>query len=74
MKKLKLRILANAGYSPAQVKGVTLAELRDFVEELLEYNDEDTEVVTTNDGNIYGAKYGKLYLDVEEDYDEEEDD
>ncbi len=66
MKKICIRILANAGYSKEQVKGVTLRELSDFVNELLEYNDENTEVITIDEGNLYGAKYGKIYLDEEE--------
>ena len=72
MKKICISILANAGYSKEQVKGVTLRELIDFVNELLEYNDENTEVITINEGNYRGAKYGKIYLEVEEDEEEEE--
>lgn len=74
MKKVGLSILANAGYSANQVKGVTLGELRDFIEEMIEYYDEDTEVITVDSGNVYGAKYGKLYLQgllVDEDDEEE---
>ena len=73
MKKIGIRILANAGYSANQVNGVTLGELRDFIDEMIEYYDEDTEVVTVDDGNRYGANYGRLYLqDVLEDEEEEE--
>lgn len=67
MKKICMNILANAGYSKEQVKSVTLRELSDFVNELLEYNDENTEIITIDEGNLYGAKYGKIYLEVEED-------
>ena len=73
MKRVAIRILANAGYSKEQPKGVTLGDLKNFIEELIEYYDEDTEIVTRNDGNIYGAKYGQLYLDYDDpDEDEEE--
>ena len=73
MKKVGISILANAGYSPDQVKGITLKELRDFIDEMIEYYDEDTEIITVDKGNVYGAKYGNIYLrDVLEE-DEEED-
>ena len=73
MKKIGIEILSNAGYGMDQVKSVTLGELRDFIEEMIEYYDEDTEVITVDSGNKYGAKYGKLYLrEVSEDDDCEE--
>ena len=72
MKKVAIRILAGAGYSIDQVKGATLGELRDFIGELIERYGEDTEAVTRNDGNVYGAQYGKIYLDYDEDLEEEE--
>ena len=72
MKKIGIGIHANAGYSAEQVKCVTLGELKDFIEELLEYNDESTEIFTVDSGNIYGAKYGEIYLDVVA-YDNDED-
>lgn len=73
MKKVGLSILANAGYSANQVNGVTLGELRDFIDEMIEYYDEDTEVITVDDGNVYGAKYGKLFLEDVLENEEEED-
>lgn len=73
MKKVGIKILSNAGYGMDQVTGITLGELRDFIEEMIEYYDEDAEVITVDSGNKYGAKYGKLYLEeISEDYDEEE--
>lgn len=74
MKKIGLRILANAGYSASQVKGVTLGELKEFIDELIEDYDEDMEVITIDDGNRYGANYGKIYLQdcLEDDEDEED--
>ena len=73
MKKVGVKILSNAGYGMDQVTGITLGELRDFIEEMIEYYDEDAEIITVDSGNKYGAKYGKLYLEeISEDYDEEE--
>ena len=70
MKKMGIKILSNAGYGFDQVNSVTLGELRDFIEEMIEYYDEETEVVTIDSGNKYGAKYGRLYLqEVSEDDD-----
>ena len=76
MKKVGIGILANAGYGKDQVKGVTLAELKNFIDEMIEYYGEDTEIITIDRGNVYGAKYGKLYLsnDLEDEYDEDEED
>lgn len=75
MKKVGIEILANAGYSMNQVKSITLGELKEFIDELIEYYDEDTEIVTVDNGNVYGAKYGRIYLtqiDNDDDDDEEE--
>jgi hypothetical protein len=74
MKKVGIGILANAGYGKDQVQGVTLGELRGFIDEMIESYGEDTEIITVDRGNKYGANYGKLYLtdELENDYDEEE--
>lgn len=74
MKKVGIGILSNAGYGKDQVQGVTLRELKEFIDEMIEYYGEDTEVITVDRGNKYGANYGKLYLtdELENDYDEEE--
>lgn len=74
MKKLGIRILANAGYGMDQVKGITLGELKELVDELFEQYDEDTEIITIDSGNVYGAKYGKIYADIIEDEDDDEED
>ena len=71
MDKICVRVLSNAGYSKDQVKGVTLEELQNFITDLLEYYDKSTEVVTINDGNLYGAKYGKIYLEIAEEDEED---
>ena len=73
MKKVGIRILANAGYGVDQVKGITLEELKDFVEDLIAEYGEDTEIVTVDDGNHYGAKYGKLYTEtIDDEYTEDD--
>jgi len=74
MKKVGIGILANAGYGKDQVQGVTIRELKEFIDEMIEYYGEDTEIITVDRGNKHGAKYGKLYLtdELENDYDEEE--
>lgn len=74
MKKVGIGILANAGYGKDQVKGVTLGELQNFINEMIECYGEDTEIITIDRGNVYGAKYGKLYLsdDLNDDFDEED--
>lgn len=72
MKKVGIEILSNAGYGMDQVKSITLGELKELVDELFEQYDEDTEIVTVDSGNTYGAKYGKIYASIIEDDDEEE--
>ena len=72
MKKIGIEILANAGYGMDQVSSITLGELKELVDELFEQYDENTEIVTVDSGNRYGAKYGKIYVGTIEDDDEEE--
>ena len=74
MKKVGIKILSNAGYGADQVKGIKLGELKEFIEEMIEYYGEDTEVITVDSGNKYGAKYGKIYLVDSLDEDNEEND
>ncbi len=74
MKKLGIRILANAGYGMDQVKSITLGELKELVDELFEQYDEDTEIVTIDSGNVYGAKYGRIYGSIVEDENDDEED
>lgn len=78
MKKLGIGILSNAGYGMDQVNSITLGELKELIDELFEQYDEDTEIVTIDSGNKYGAKYGKIYSEIiedenDEDYEEEDD-
>lgn len=74
MKKIGIRILSNGGYGMDQVKGITLGELKELVDYLFEQYEEDTEIITVDSGNEYGAKYGKIYADIieDEEYNEEE--
>lgn len=69
MRKIGIEILANAGYGMDQVRSITLGELKEWIDGLYEQYDEDTEIVTVDNGNRYGAKYGKLYASI---IDEEE--
>ena len=72
MKKAVLNINSNEGYSASQVRGITLGELRDMIEEYIDYLGEDTEIVTEDEGNKYGASFGRInrvdIADDEEDY------
>lgn len=72
MKKIGIEILSNAGYGMDQVNSITLGELKELVDELFEKYDEDTEIVTIDGGNTYGAKYGKIYASIIEDEDDDE--
>jgi hypothetical protein len=72
MKKIGIKILSNAGYGMDQVNSITLRELKELVDELFEEYDEDTEIITIDEGNRYGAKYGKLYSRIIEDEDDED--
>ena len=73
MKKIGIGILANAGYGLEQVNSITLGELKELIDQLFDEYDEDTEVVTIDSGNTYGAKYGKIYSEIIEDLIEEDD-
>lgn len=70
MKKIGIEILSNAGYGMDQVKSITLGELKEWIDGLYEQYDEDTEIVTVDNRNIYGAKYGKLYASIIEEEEE----
>ena len=72
MKKIGIKIVANAGYGLDQVEGITIGELKNLVDELFEQYDEDTEIITIDSGNRYGAKYGKIYPRIIDDEDEED--
>jgi len=66
--KIILRVSPNQGYGPEQVKGIKVLDLKELLEQ---YNDDD-EIITLDGGNRYGAKYGKLYAEVEDIYEDEE--
>lgn len=72
MKKAILNIFANKGYSAKQVTGITLGELKNMIEEYIDYLGEDAEVVTQDEGNMYGASFGIITgideEETEEDY------
>ena len=73
MKKVLLEINGARGYGSEQVHSITLGELKDMVEDYIEYYGEDTEIVTHDDINRYGASYGVIFnISEEENYDEEE--
>lgn len=67
MKKIQLEINGATGYGAEQVNSITVGELK----EMLEYYDDDVEIVTHDVTNRYGASYGKIIeiTDVEEDED-----
>lgn len=69
--KIALRIRANEGYSASQVKGITVGELRRWLEDY----DDDTEIVTHDLNSRYGAAWGKIaqYQPLEDADDEDED-
>lgn len=60
MNKIALRIRSNEGYNAEQAterhRTMTVKELR----EILEYYDDDTEIVTLDLNNGYGAKWGVI--------------
>lgn len=62
--KLILHIIPNAGYAADQVEGMTLADLRDLIDQAIADHGEDAEVVTYDAGSwLYGAKYGRIATD-----------
>lgn len=71
--KIILKIRANEGYAPEQVSEehnlTTVGELKDW----LEGYDDDTEIVTDDVNNKYGAHYGMI-VDCYENYDDEQED
>lgn len=70
MKKLLLKINGARGYSSNQVNSISLGVLRDMVEEYIEYYGADTEIVTHDESNSYGASYGVIF-DITEEEDED---
>lgn len=58
--KVTLNIESNLGYGPDQVTGITLADLREMVEEAVTEWGGDTEVVICQINNPYGANYGQF--------------
>ena len=73
MKKVLLEINGARGYGSEQVHSITLGELKNMVEDYIEYYGEDTEIVTHDDSNSYGASYGVIFnISEDENYDEEE--
>lgn len=56
-----VNVIPNQGYSADQVStSITLARLRDEVQEAIDEWGEDVEVVTFDAGAVGGAKYGKF--------------
>lgn len=70
MKKLLLKINGAKGYSSNQVNSISLGVLKDMVEEYIEYYGADTEIVTHDESNRYGASYGVIFEIAEEEEDE----
>lgn len=64
-----MEIRASEGYAADQIKTITVGELK----EMLEYYEDEDEIVLHDNSNRYGAAYGRI-LDIEEleDYEEEE--
>ena len=60
--KIKLRVNDCQGYTPDQVKGISLGELREVIEAAIIDYDEDTEIVVFAINNLYGASYGSVDL------------
>lgn len=58
--KVTFNVESNLGYTPDQVKGITLGELMAQVEEAVMEWGEDTEVVLHQINNRYGANYGRF--------------
>ena len=77
-KHIILAVSNNEGYSADQVGStMTLRALRDAIDEALREVDEETPIVTKDENNSYGARYGaiSIYADtftVEDDEDEDE--
>lgn len=69
--KIVLKIHGAEGYGADQVKGL---KVKDLIELLEDYDEED-EIITYDTTNRYGASYGRLFAEVEdEEYDEDEED
>ena len=60
--KIILKARGAAGYAPDQVTGIKVKDLK----ELLENYQDDDEIITYDMGNKYGAPYGKIYADIED--------
>lgn len=72
MKKVLLEINGARGYGAEQVHSITLGELKNMVEEYIEYYGENTEIATHDETNRYGASYGVIYNITEVEEDEED--
>ena len=67
--KILLEIEGARGYGSEQVKSITVGQLK----EMLEGYDDNTEIVTHDETNRYGASYGIIrYVTEDEYYDEDE--
>lgn len=69
--RLALRIHANEGYNANQAaNGLTVGELRRWLDDY----DDDTEIVTHDLNNGYGADWGNIakYEPVEDDYSDDD--
>ena len=58
--KVTLQHEGNLGYGSDQVKGMTLGDLLEAVQDAVTEWGEDTEVVAFQTNNTYGASYGTL--------------
>lgn len=62
MKRVVMAVSPNEGYGVDQIeRSVTLGQLKEKIEDAINYYGEDCIIVTHNSGNRYGAKYGRLY-------------
>ena len=69
--KVKMNIGPHEGHSADQITdGMTLADLRDQLNDAIDEYGEDAEVVTYDGSQRYGAKFGRIY-DIEGDADDD---
>lgn len=67
--KYQISIRSNEGYGADQVRGITVGELMEILQDL----NEDDEIVTHDLNNPRGASFGRLLAEIEDIREEEED-
>lgn len=68
--KFVIGIKSNMGYSPNQVRGIKVKDLKEMLEDL----EDDDEVITCDYNNKYGANFGMIMKEMLDEDDYEDDD